>query len=344
MPTDSRTSVVRHLQRRARHRHVRHLARVLDQRLDAAERLGQREQLRRRAHPQRRLPTAGAARNDTIPPKPAHLLGRHLVAGVLGQARVEHPGHGGVPGEHLGDALGVVAVPLHPHRERLDAAQREPVVERPGHRADRVLGERQLLGELVVAGDERAADDVGVAAEVLGGGVQHDVRAQRERLLQVGRGEGVVDDEPAPRPRARDVRRPRRCPRCPAAGWSASRTRPPGWSAAAPRAARRGRRGPPACTRRPTARAPCRPAGTCRRRRRAGCTRWSPGRSSTRSRTSLAPMPEPNARRVPAALERGQALLQRGAGGVGAARVLVAARARAADAVLGEGGRQVQRA
>ena len=45
---------------------------------------------------------------------------------------------------------------------------------------------------------------------------------------------------------------------------------------------------------------------------------------------------------VPAALERGQAFLQRGAGGVRAARVLVPARARAADAVLDEGGRQVQ--
>ena len=66
----------------------------------------------------------------------------------------------------------------------------------PGHRAHRVLGERQLLGELVVVGDQRAADDVGVAAEVLRGGVQHDVGAERERLLQVGRGEGVVDDEP----------------------------------------------------------------------------------------------------------------------------------------------------
>src|SRR3712207_6944114 len=43
----------------------------------------------------------------------------------------------------------------------------------------------------VVVGDQGAADHVGVAAEVLGGGVQHHVRAQRERLLQVGRGEGV---------------------------------------------------------------------------------------------------------------------------------------------------------
>ena len=62
----------------------------------------------------------------------------------------------------------------------------------------------ELLGQLVVAGHERAADDVGVPAEVLGRRVQHDVRAQRERLLQVGRGEGVVDDEPGAR-LARDV-------------------------------------------------------------------------------------------------------------------------------------------
>ena len=47
-----------------------------------------------------------------------------------------------------------------------------------------------------VGGDHhRAADDVAVTAGVLGGRVHHDVGAERDRLLQVGRGEGVVDDE-----------------------------------------------------------------------------------------------------------------------------------------------------
>ena len=49
---------------------------------------------------------------------------------MLGQARVEHACHRRVPDEHLGDALGVVAVPVHAHRERLDPAQHEPAVER----------------------------------------------------------------------------------------------------------------------------------------------------------------------------------------------------------------------
>ena len=51
------------------------------------------------------------------------------------------------------------------------------------------------LGELEVAHDEGAADHVGVAAGVLGRRVHDDVGAQRQRLLEVRRGEGVVDDE-----------------------------------------------------------------------------------------------------------------------------------------------------
>ena len=41
---------------------------------------------------------------------------------------------------------------------------------------------------------ERTADDVGVAAEVLRRGVHDDVGAEGERVLQVRRGERVVDD------------------------------------------------------------------------------------------------------------------------------------------------------
>ncbi len=77
----------------------------------------------------------------------------------------------------------------------LRPAQHQPGVERAGHRADRVLVEGDPLGDVEVAHDQRPADDVGVAAGVLGGGVHHHVGAEGERLLQVGRGEGVVDDE-----------------------------------------------------------------------------------------------------------------------------------------------------
>src|SRR5690606_6266620 len=61
--------------------------------------------------------------------------------------------------------------------------------------AYRVVVEGDRLGEGIVVDDHGPADDVGVAADVLGGGVHHDVGAERERLLQVRAGEGVVDHQ-----------------------------------------------------------------------------------------------------------------------------------------------------
>ena len=87
---------------------------------------------------------------------------------------------------------------VHPHGERLHAAQHEVAVERAGHRAGRVLGEAQAVGEVVVVDGDEPADHVAVAAEVLGGRVHDDVGAERERLLEVRRGERVVDDHQCP--------------------------------------------------------------------------------------------------------------------------------------------------
>ena len=61
---------------------------------------------------------------------------------------------------------------------------------------------RSCVGQRVVAGQQRAAHHVAVPVEVLGGGVHHDVGAERERPLQHGRGEGVVDDQLGRRARA----------------------------------------------------------------------------------------------------------------------------------------------
>ncbi len=61
MPTLQPHQVVGHLQRRAGRRGVGHPPGVLDQALDRAERLGEREQLGRRRHAQRRLARRRAA-------------------------------------------------------------------------------------------------------------------------------------------------------------------------------------------------------------------------------------------------------------------------------------------
>jgi hypothetical protein len=63
-------------------------------------------------------------------------------------------------------------------------------------------------------GDHGAADDIAVAVQILGGGVHHQVRAERERLLPERREKRVVDHRPARRPHAphrrwRGCRRPR---------------------------------------------------------------------------------------------------------------------------------------
>src|SRR6185295_13944119 len=134
-----------------RQRGVGHDRRVLDQALDPAQALGEREQ--------------AAALEEAL-------------RGI--EPALQHRGdHAAVAGVHLAQ------------REGLDAAQREEGVERARHAADGVLQERELVLQRVVAQDRRAADHVGMAVQVLGGGVHHDVEAMLDRPLDPGRGEGV---------------------------------------------------------------------------------------------------------------------------------------------------------
>ena len=167
----------------------------------------------------------------------------------------------------------------------------------PAHRAHRVLVEADPLGQLEVADDQGAADDVGVAADVLGRGVHDDVGAEGQRLLEVRRGERVVDDEQ----RARVVGD--RGERLDVADVEqrvgrASRPRP-AWSRPGRIAARTastsdtgaGRvREPPRPAR------PCRRAGTCRRTRRRGAPRGRRAGRAPRTRVSSAASPEANAK------------------------------------------------
>ena len=92
----------------------------------------------------------------------------------------------------LGDGGGVFAGALHAQVQGLDAAQDQKAVLRPRHGAAGILDKVQALGEFGVVDDQAAVHDVGVAADVFGCRVQHDVGAQIERILQERRSEGVV--------------------------------------------------------------------------------------------------------------------------------------------------------
>ena len=172
---------------------MRHPVRVLDQALDATEALGERPDLRARDEVDRLLLGLDEERDHAS--EVAHLPCGDLVAGVVGQAGVEHVRHGRVLVQEADDRAGVLAVLPHPHRQRLQAAQHEPGVERPRHRPERLLQEAQALGDRRVVRRREPADHVGVAAEVLRRRVHDDVGAELERLLQVRRRERVVDDE-----------------------------------------------------------------------------------------------------------------------------------------------------
>ena len=84
-------------------------------------------------------------------------------------------------------------MPLGAKREGPQAAQDEEAILRARDGAHRVLQEAQLVGDVLARGDDHPDHRVAVAGEVLGGRVEDDVGAERERSLQGRRGEGVVD-------------------------------------------------------------------------------------------------------------------------------------------------------
>ena len=100
-----------------------------------------------------------------------------------------------------GNLCGGRAVPLHPQRQGLEAAQRQERIERPLDAAHGILQIGQPLAQLLVRADNRdTAHHVGMPVEILGGRVHHQVEAVFERVLHVGTGEGVVGrgQKPAP--------------------------------------------------------------------------------------------------------------------------------------------------
>ena len=97
--------------------------------------------------------------------------------------------------EHVSHLGGVGLMSVHANGERSDPAHDQVAVQRTGYRSHRVLKELEARREFRIIRDEHPADGVGVSPEVLRRGMHHDVGAERERRLQVGRGERVVDHE-----------------------------------------------------------------------------------------------------------------------------------------------------
>ena len=95
--------------------------------------------------------------------------------------------------EPLGQPLRRAALLADAQLQRLEAARAEERLERPHHAAGGVLHEVQLVEQRLVADDQRPAEQVAVAAEVLRGRVHHDVGPQLQRPREHRRGERAVD-------------------------------------------------------------------------------------------------------------------------------------------------------
>ena len=183
---------------------------VLDQALDRTERLGEREDLGRVGDAHGRIPSRGhGERNHAA--EVAHLLGRGGVAGMVGQLRVEHPVDGGMGGEQVDDGPGVLAVAVHPQRQRLHPAQHEIAVERRGDRACRVLGEPEPFGRARRRSTAMKPPTTSLWPPRYFVDEWTTMSAPSvSGCWRYGRGERVVDDDDARRGRGRW----RRSPRC----------------------------------------------------------------------------------------------------------------------------------
>ena len=227
-------------------------------------------------------------------------------------------------------------------RERLDAAQHQPRVERAGHRAHRVL---------VVSGAARPARRRRPPARRRprrSGRRGTWWSSGRRRRRRAPAAAGGRARRTCCRPRA--ARRPRARSR-PAAAMSAmpssglvgvSHHTTAAPSAQARRTASRSSRATDGPAQAPRLEHLSRRAGRCRRRRRPGSRRGRPAGSTVRSSVSSAAMPEAKASPTVPASSAARHVLERGPGRVGRPRVLVAA-PQAADAVLRVGRGQVDR-
>ena len=277
MPTDSRTRSLGHLERRAGDAGVRHPARVLDQRLDAAERLAEREHLDQLAHLERGL-LAAAQPERHHAAEAAHLRAPRC------RGRGARAGPGRAPGDTPGWSTSSSTT-------RVGVAQcrsiRTPSVLMPRSTSHASNGPATAP----IAFWWNASSSPSSASAATSAPPTTSEWPPRYFVVECTTtsapsasgccryGEAKVLSTTSSAPAlVRDLGQRRRCRRCRAAGWSASRTRSTfvvGRTAArtASRSAERHRRVLEA----PVARAPARPAGTCRRRRRRAGSRDRPG-------------------------------------------------------------------
>src|SRR6266568_8927041 len=97
-------------------------------------------------------------------------------------------------GQEVCNGACILFMLAHPHGQGFNATQREPCVEGCRDTTGCILIELDVLIYLCIVHDQRTTDNIAVAVDVFGCAMDDDVGPQMKRLLKVGAGEGVVND------------------------------------------------------------------------------------------------------------------------------------------------------
>src|SRR5438046_409949 len=97
--------------------------------------------------------------------------------------------------QEASDGVGVLCVLVHTDSQRLNTTQRQPGIERSRYSPGGVLVELNVLVYFFIVHYHHPTNDVAVSVDILRCAMYDNVRAQVKWLLEVGTGEGVIDDE-----------------------------------------------------------------------------------------------------------------------------------------------------
>ena len=176
------------------HRGVGHRGRMRDETLNPTERFRQREAFEPTHELAHRIVSALELESDHGAEAPLLTPGE-LMPGMAKESRVPHAAHVRVALQPVREPLRVAPVMLETRMQRPQPAQRQEAVERCAGNAEAVGPPGELLVERRLARHHRAAHHIAVTIEVLGRGVDHQIRSERQRLLPGRREKRVVDHD-----------------------------------------------------------------------------------------------------------------------------------------------------
>ena len=96
---------------------------------------------------------------------------------MTSKPRVQHGSNLRVRVQQLSHSLRVCAVPIHAQIQGFQSADCQEGVKRAGDRTRAALQKLDFLIQLSIVAHHHASDNIGMPAQVLGGGMHHHVRA-----------------------------------------------------------------------------------------------------------------------------------------------------------------------